>query len=277
MKGPAYGHNDVEALLKELDKSTKVGRHWGPFTPRLVATAQAFGPLAADLAKIDSLQTISGNNWIPLVSSADGGAVLAKLEGRPVYVLADPDLMNTHGLSDLPTAALAVSMIKNLRSGNGPVHFDVTLNGLATTPSLLRKVFEPPFLGATLCAILAAMLMAFHAAIRFGTPPAPPPVYARGKAALVGNAADMIRMLHREPRMAVRYAQATRNLVLRALGVRRALDAADSDMLLKNLERGDQLTYSGLLAEAQTVSSRATLVAVARRFYEWRQGMFHAD
>ena len=68
--------------------------------PRLTATASAFGPFPDNLAKTDSLQTISGADWLPLISSADGGAVLAKLKDYPVYVLADPDLMNTHGLND---------------------------------------------------------------------------------------------------------------------------------------------------------------------------------
>jgi hypothetical protein len=277
LKGRMFAHDDVERLLKPLSATTKIARLRGMSAPRLTATASAFGPFPDNLAKADSLQTISGADWLPLISSDDGGAVLAKLKDYPIYVLADPDLMNTHGLNDGPTAALAVSMIANLRSGSAPVHFDVTLNGLGTTPSLLRQIFAPPFLGATLCAIFAALLMGFHAAVRFGTPPVQLAPFARGKTALVNNAADMIRMLHREPRMAARYAQTTRNLALRALGVRRPLDADDSEALFKDLERQDQLSYSALMQETQLVTSRAALVTLARRFYEWRQGMFHAN
>jgi hypothetical protein len=277
MKGPMFSHGDVERILKELSKTTKIARHWGNFAPRLEARAGSIDALPSGLAKVDALQTISGPDWQKLIANADGGAVLAKLNGYPIYVLADPDLMNTQGLHDLPTAAMAVSIIQDLRASGGLVHFDVTLNGLGTSPSMLRKAFEPPFLGATLCAILAAALMAFHAAVRFGTPPTAPPVYARGKAALVNNAADMIRMLHREPRMAARYAVTTRNLALRALGVRRALDASDSEALFKDLEGQSQLSYSALMQETQQVTSRAALVTLARKFYEWRQGMFHAN
>ncbi len=277
LKGPTISHVDIERILKPLSATTKIARLKGVSAPQLVATAGSFGPFPDNLAKADSLQTISGPDWLPLISSAGGGAVLVKLKDYPIYVLADPDLMNTHGVADLPTAELAVSMIGNLRSGSAPVHFDVTLNGLGTTPSLLRQIFAPPFLGATLCAIFAALLMGFHAAVRFGTPPVPLAAFARGKTALVNNAADMIRMLHREPRMAARYAQTTRNLALRALGVRRPLDAEDSEALFKDLERQDQLSYSALMQETQQVTSRAALVTLARRFYEWRQGMFHAN
>jgi len=178
-------------------------------------------------------------------------------------------------LADLPTAALALSIVEQLRPTDGTVVFDVTLNGIHTTPSLLRKVFEPPFLGATLCAILAALLMGFHATVRFGTPQAPPPAYARGKAALVSNAADMIRMLKREPRMAQRYAQTTRGLVLRALGVRRSMDASEADALFQNF--GESRNWPELQREAGQVSNRAQLVGLAQKFYEWRRGIFHAD
>ena len=277
LKGPMYGHRDVETLLHDLSKTTKIVRHWGTFTPELVATAHDFGPLPDRLGKVDALQTIAGADWIPLISTAQGDAVLVKLKDWPVYVVSDPDFMNTHGLSDLPTAALALSTVRNLRSGKAPVQFEVTLNGLGAAPSILRKIFEPPFLGATVCAILAAMLMGFHAMVRFGSPPAPPPAFARGKAALVNNAADMIRMLHREPRMAQRYAQTTRNLALRALGIRRSLDPGNGDAPFQGIESRDQQSYSALAHEAEQVNSRAGLVTLARKLYEWRQGMFHAN
>src|SRR6201999_1012780 len=105
--------------------------------------------------------------------------------------------------------------------------------GLGEEPSLLRAMFSPPFLGATLCAILAALLIGFHGAVRFGAPQRAKEAYARGKTALVGNAAELIRMLHREPRMASRYAQTTRNLPVRALGVRRKLEADEAEALFK--------------------------------------------
>ena len=210
------------------------------------------------------------------MTTKDGGAVLAKLNNYPIYVLADPDLMNTHGLHDLPTAAFALALIQNLREGNGPVVFDVTLNGLRREPSLLRAIFAPPFLGATLCAILAALLMAFHALVRFGTPPAPPPVYARGKQALAANAADMIRLLHREPHMATRYVLTTRNLVLRAFGLRRQSALEDGDDPFRARENETPLSYGELLDEARRVENRSDLVALARRLSQWREDMLHA-
>jgi hypothetical protein len=276
LKGSMWGTAVVREPLTLFSKGTKIARRLNTAVPVLAAAAGKDIAVPAGLAAIDSLQTLSGVGWEPIVTTKDGRIVLAKLYNADVYVLSDPDLMNTHGIHDLPTAAFALAVIRSIRKGDGPVVFDVTLNGLRREPSLLRAIFAPPFLGATLCAILVAVLIGFHAAVRFGSPPAPPPVYARGKQALAANAADMIRLLHREPHMATRYALTTRNLVLRAFGLRRQSALQDSDDPLRTREREGQLGYGDLLAEAHRVENRTDLVALARRLSQWREEMLHA-
>lgn len=276
LKGERFPREALEGMLGDLSKTTRIARRPKSASPGLATEDSVLAPLPAPLAAIDSLQTISGPDWEPMIEAGKGEALLARLKGKEIYVLADPDVMNTQGLDDLPTAALALAIVKRLRDDRSPVVFDVTLNGLGREPSLLRAMFSPPFLGATLCAILAALLIGFHGAVRFGAPQRAKEAYARGKAALVSNAAELIRMLHREPRMAARYAQTTRNLTIRALGVRRKLDADEAEALFKALESEGGPAYAALLAEANQVNSRAGLVALARKFYDWRQGMLHA-
>jgi hypothetical protein len=276
MKGGLIDRNLVAGILDTFSAKTHTDHRNDVAAPHLVPASNDFSIIPANLAPIDSLQTISGSDWLPLIKNSDGRVVLARYSKRWVYVLSDPDLVNTHGLHDLPTAAFAVSLIRRLQFNHRPVMFDVTLNGLGHYPSILHAAFAPPFLGATLCAILAAILIGYHAAMRFGSPPPDEPIYARGKTALVANAADMIRMLRREPNMATRYAVTTRNLVLRALGVRRQADAQESDALIATLERGHQRRYAPLLAQAEHLKHRGDLVALANRLYDWRQEMLHA-
>src|SRR5262249_25116569 len=145
-------------------------------------------------------------------------SVLAQLNGTQTYVLADPDLMNTHGLHDLATARAANDIIQSLRRGLSPVIFDVTLAGYRSAPNLLRPAFQPPLVGATLCAFLAALLMAVHAATRFGEPLEGGRVFALGKQALADNSAALIAMAKREHHIVVRYAAAVRSRVARAIG-----------------------------------------------------------
>ena len=49
------------------------------------------------------------------------------------------------------------AVLENLRLEHGPIIFDVTLNGFVRGRNLLKTAFEPPFLSATLCAVLAAL------------------------------------------------------------------------------------------------------------------------
>jgi len=275
VKGGTYNPKTLTAMLKSLSPTTAVDHGRGLQPARFKPYGLWTTPIPGHLAPIDTMQTIAGRDWEPLIVRRDGGTVLARLKGSNLAVLSEPDLMNTHGLKDVDTAALALAVIAGLRKGGGPVAFDLTLNGMGRTPSLLREMFAPPFLGATLCAIFAAMMIGFHAAVRFGPPARRGPVYARGKTALVSNAADMIRMLHREPNMAGRYALTTRNLVANALGIRRQASAHEDDVF-RGLERVDAARFAELLNETQRVDSRAGLLALARKLYDWRQGTVHA-
>ncbi len=275
-KATTWSAGSVGDTLKMFSKETKIDRRLKTVAPALTTVRDEHIAVPDGLASVEDLQTLSGPGWNPVVTTKDGRIVVAKLYDADVYVLSDPDLMNTHGLHDLPTAAFALALIQNLREGDGPVVFDVTLNGLRREPSLLRAIFAPPFLGATLCAILVAVLIGFHAAVRFGTPPVPPPVYARGKQALAANAADMIRLLHREPHMATRYVLTTRNLVLRAFGLRRQSALEDGDDPFRAHEGEMPHSYGELLDEARRVENRSDLVALARRLSQWREDMLHA-
>ncbi|HEY2445510.1 MAG TPA: hypothetical protein VGI20_07215 [Rhizomicrobium sp.] len=269
-----FGERSITALLKSLSPGSSIARAHGETSPSLrIAWPDADIVVPRGLARIDSLQTLHGSDWEPILVSRGGGAVFARLRFSEVYVLADPDLMNTHGLHDLPTAAMALSMVRFAAIGSGPVVFDTTLNGFRRNPSLLRDIFAPPFLGATLCAVLAAMLLGFHALSQFGSPEAPARAFALGKAALVANSAELIRVMHREPQMALRYALATRNLALAAVGARR--DATEGDALIAALERRGGASFAQLLSRARATGTRADLVECAGELFRWRQRISH--
>jgi hypothetical protein len=276
VKAGSIGTSSVVALLKSFSATSRISRARGTSVPAL-QTGSPKGDivLPKKLQPIDSLQTLAGRDWIPVIVSAHGGMVLAKLQYSHTYVLADPDFMNTHGLGDLATAGMALSIVRAIRVGDGPIGFDVTLNGFRQTPNLLRDIFAPPFLGATLCAILAALLLALHAVSRFGSPVAPPRVFALGKLALIENTVQLIHMMHREPRMASRYAAVARNLALLAAGARR--DAWNAQRLISTLERNRGTTYDELLTDARGVRNRSELMRSADALFRWRQRMTHGN
>ncbi|HEX5379297.1 MAG TPA: DUF4350 domain-containing protein, partial [Phenylobacterium sp.] len=173
------------------------------------------------LDRIEWLQTISGDGWRPQLVTEDGRMVLASWRDTRLMVLSDPDLLNTHGLKGLNNARAGLAILNALRGEDG-VAFDVTLNGFQRPRSVLRLLFEPPMLGATLCAAAAALLMGIHAAVRFGPAVSGGRAFALGKRALIDTSADLIRAAHKEHELAPAYANLTEARAARAAGDREA-------------------------------------------------------
>src|SRR5262249_53482772 len=142
-------------------------------------------------APIESPQTISGDDLTGYLIDQQNRNLLVQSEETGTYILSDPDLMNTHGLKDLETARLAASLIQAMRDGDGPVIFDLTLAGYRRSPNPLHLAFEPPMLGATVCALLAALLMGIHASVRFGSPLESKRSLALGKKGLADSSAAL--------------------------------------------------------------------------------------
>jgi hypothetical protein len=236
-----------------------------------LTAAPGQGSAVFPAGRIDRLQSFAGGGT-PVLKAATGETVLTRV-GDDVTILSDPDLMNTHGIADERSAASAVALIQALRVGDAPVVFDVSLNGYKHSPSLLKLAFEPPFLGATLCLAGAALLMALHAAYRFGAPERASRALALGKRALADNTAGLIRMARREPHMAAGYVDLSRGAAMKALGAGR-LTAAEFDAYADKLgERIGVGVISAVAGEAPQVKDREGLVRFAQRLYQWRLEM----
>ena len=86
-----------------------------------------------DAGSIANLQTIAGPNLVPIAADAEGRPVLVLLKREEhvnVYILSDPDFLNTQGIADIDTARAGMAMLQAARVGDAPIVFDVTLNGL---------------------------------------------------------------------------------------------------------------------------------------------------
>ena len=272
------GLRDLPAVAAVLPFAAEIYRGDGPETPVLHAGRGRLSFIdALPLGSIDTLQTIgTGADWTPVLMTEGGQAVLVRKTNvqPPFYVLSDPDLLDTKGLKDLTTARAALTIMDGLRA-NLPITFDVTLNGLGRSPSVLRLLFEPPLLGATVCATIGALLILIMALNRFGPAAAPARVLDFGKRALADNSAGLIALAGREANMAVPYAQLTRTLVLREIGAPPRLSRHELDAFVDAAARSRGLpdTYTGLASAAADVRDRAALIALAKRLHTWAQGL----
>ena len=266
---------ELSPILKGLSATSVIERRRGASRPVLnAAPGQSMFSGDGKLGPVESLQTLSGKDWQPILIDEQGKSVLALSKTKAVFVLADPDLLNTHGLADAQTARTVSEVIGVMRS-RGPVIFDVTLNGFKRGRSLLRLALEPPLLGVTLCLLTAAALMGLHAAGRFGPPARPERALALGQRALADNSAALVRMAKREHRMAEGYAVLARETAARSVSAPRDLDPGQLDAVLDRLgaARGAHVAFSELMARAQGVKTNAELMAVARQLFQWKTEM----
>ena len=252
-----------------------VARGSGAARPMLTGAAGTpFAGLRFAPGAVDSLQTLQAKGWSPAITDDAGRVVMAEAPSSRIFVLADPDLLDTQGLADLDTFGVAVAILGHLRMGEGPVIFDATLAGYRQDHSPLKLMFDPPFLAVTLCVAAALALAGWQAVFRFGPMVRSGRALALGKEGLVDNSAQLIRLARREPSMAPRYAALTRAAAARAVGAPRELVGEALTRFLDRIGRKDGgETLAALTAEANQVRDRSGLAAVAERLFRWRLEM----
>jgi hypothetical protein len=221
---------------------------------------------------IDGFRTITGGGLTPVIVDASGGIVLGR-QGKE-WFLSDPDLINTHGISDIATAKAGLELIQVARADGAPVVFDVSLNGLKSERNLLQLILEPPFLGVTLALALAALLLAVQAAGRFGPPVERGRAIALGKQGLADNSAALIRLARREHKMVERYALWARGVAARAVGAPPSLAEDELEALLDRLSKqAGQPPFTELRRQAAAAQDLGAALNAARRLYAWRLEM----
>ncbi|MBS0482628.1 MAG: DUF4350 domain-containing protein [Proteobacteria bacterium] len=224
--------------------------------PRQPKTNWSAGDLSGPLPDPTVLSG-SGKRLIPLIEASDNGRILAayiadggdypglralslrsepdvdpdEAHGNyPVVFIFEPDLVNNYGLSSFNNAQIGERILAaTLKGGDRRVAFDLTFNGFGRSRSLLTLAFEPPFLAATLCLMLAALVLGWRAFNRFGPPLSGSRALAFGKRALVANAAGLIRRTGRLHLIGAPYADAARDRLARALALPHRLDPAQTE------------------------------------------------
>lgn len=180
-----------------------------------------------------------------------------------VVFVAEPDLFNNYGMAERERADLARDLVWLAMEGEDlGVTFDLTLNGIGQTRNLLTLAVTPPFLAATLCLILALVVVAWRAFRRFGPPVAEDRAIAFGKTRLVANSAAFIQRTGRLHLLAAPFAALMAARLARLLRLRGPDDAAIDEALRR---RGhDGMTFSAGAAALRRARSRAELLRAAR-------------
>lgn len=216
-----------------------------------------------------------GENGGGLVLDELGYTLLYGADGK--YVLADPDVMNNHGLRRAENALFTINLIDRLREG-GPVVIDEVIHGYAQQPSLLRTLFRFPLVLATMQVLICALLAIWAAMVRFGPKRAAAPPIAPGKDFLIQNTAALLHY-------GGHHADALRRYLLQSItAVRHALHApalpgTQLTDWLENVRRmrGGTISLVELERDAHTADTPQRTVEVADRVYRWRMEMINGS
>ena len=204
----------------------------------------------------------------PLIVDEDDNIVVGRFSNRPLYIVADPDLLDNRGTHDAHTARSALELLDWMNSNEAKgIAFDVTLNGFSHGSSPLKLLFQPPFLATTLTLAAAVLLAVLGTLARFGSPRSRERAIAFGKSALVDNTAALVRKAGREARFGGRYVEVVREAAARALGAPARLRGAALDAYLDRAKRGERFTtLAGAVTRAE---NKDELVSTARALHDW--------
>jgi len=259
----------VTSMAQLFDSDAKI---WRLRNPGRLNT-----PFGAQTPKFEHKMQVLETDSLESVIETPGGTLVAKVPGRDVYILSDPDLLNTFGLARADNARMALGLIDWLKYYQGQsVTLDATIHGFERSESLLRAIFDVPFLGATMIALATMLLITWGAFIRFGPPTPETRILSFGKKALAESSAGLVSMARRESRMAPGYVQTVQRDMTKKLGLPRTLSADEfaqtADRIAKQKNLSSNWSQQKELLSAPT-AGRYDLRDKALALWRWRKEM----
>ena len=220
------------------------------------------------------------------VIQCDGGLLVARRparSGRPlVVVIADPDLLNNHGLGRGENAAAVYQLFTRELAAQGVV-FDETVHGFNRTPGLLAEALRFPMVLAVLQGLVLLGVVLWAGMGRFGKPLPAAAGLAAGKEVLIGNTAELLAGGGYAADSASRYFQQTTRAVAAFYFLPPDLPEAERLARLQRLSdgHGKRLNLAALETDLQRLPDgrrgEADAAWIAQRLYDWRLEMTNVD
>ena len=265
------------------DKVPYTITHGQPASNLIVHQAGGGGEMA--VGHIESLQSITAPNLVPVIVGPNGEALLSRVVvtgGRkattvPVYLLSDPDLLNNQILSDPRKVTAAMALVDGLippHKAAPTVVFNLTFNGLAFERDLVHALSRPPYVGIPLSLLILGLGLMWAAFARFGPAlhVANEAPLGRGVRILADNAARLMALTIRETKLAPAYASLMRDLVLKGRGYMQVSPSQTLDDLADRIGKMHNTTHSfaALKAQAAQVTTVHQLIDLALKLHAWK-------
>lgn len=240
-------------------------------------------PLRIDTG--EAVQLLRSEALEPLIQCA-GGLLVARRPATekqpPVVVIADPDLLNNHGLG-LGENAEAVYQLFNRELRAKGVVFDETIHGFNRTPGLIAEALRFPMVLAVLQGLILLGVVLWAGMGRFGKPLPVAAGLAAGKEVLIGNTAELLAGGGHVADSASRYFQQTTRAVAAYYFLPPDLPEGERLARLQKLSEGHgkRLNLTALEADLQRLPAgrrgEEQAAWIAQRLYQWRVEMTNVD
>lgn len=232
---------------------------------------------------LEPYQLLSEHDDLEPIITVDGvvegpRTLLARVRGTNVYLLSDPDLVNTMGIGAGDHAAIAVAMVSEVLGANEVV-LDEVNHGFEKAETIWQELLGFPLLLLTLHVAGLLALALWAAMARFGKPEARPPRVPSGKQTLLDNTATLLALGRHAGYGAKRYFETTLRALSRTYGLAaEAGEAARIEQLATlALRRGHKTDLRVLAREVAALADRGgardehRARELARRIYSFRK------
>lgn len=272
-----YGEDDGMGTL-DIDRNRR------PTGPVVVSGQATRWVIATEETQL----LIPGDALEPVITvpTDDGERVLVgRFPDTRIYLLSDPDLLNTMGIGKVDHAEIAVALVLDVLHAEGVVVDEVS-HGFERASTLWQELFAFPLVLFTLHLIGLLGFSLWASMTRFGKPEARPPRVPSGKQTLLDNTATLLALGHHAGHGVKRYLEANLRAVARAYGLpAEASDEARLEAIAALAERRGLDTTKGLdirvmARDAATLASRdgrrldeRKARELARRIHQFRTEM----
>jgi hypothetical protein len=214
----------------------------------------------------------------------DGGLLVGRISAAPVvFVIADPDFIENHGLGKADHAVLIHDLLVRGLEAHGVI-FDETVHGLARRAGLLVEALRFPLVLAVLQSILLAGVVVWAGMGRFGKPL---PVRAgpgEGTETLIDNTALLLSVSSRDGNHVAESLKRYYRQTVRSIAAACFLppDLPEQELLRRlqaiSENRGSRLQVRSLARRIEQMGTAGPAAAeravrLARTLYRWRLDM----
>lgn len=268
--------SNLEALAGDI-KFDRIGKTGGDLAKEFTFTLNGTSATYTDY--FPRLQTISGDNLLPVVKTQSDTIVLAQIKDTNSYILSDPDFMNTHGLSSKMRAEFSMNILNYLMldSGANRLVIDLSIHGIGGGQNMVKLFTQPPFLSVTILIFALIGLLAWQAFLRFGDPQKGASEdfgedFAMGPQSLAKTTAEFLSIARREPGVMADYSALIRKQALSEL---RAKGRAGTvpDAILDKREALKKLNppFRTLDKRARNITRRDEMADMAKALQTWKK------